>query len=287
MLDWNNIQKVIMDDVFKDDYKTAIRKLDLMTEKEPDNVEILKAKAEVLFFDNQYEEALLLCDEYLRYNPTDVQVLQNKADTLIQLSRYPEAVEVCQQALSVAPNNKDIRHTLDTAQVLGGVSNRTCAKKTSMWWILIAILILGLVIYFHPTRETMQCNSQFQCQVEHEFINLFTLNKSFNVDKNTDIDYKVTYIAGHRGSRGRYKTKIYFNGKSPFIMCINTNTSESVAISMGIREIQDFNQYKSGIVSRYYVRSDANPFGTYLFLGVYLIILFIYIKTIMEDNTNG
>ena len=74
--------------------------------------------------------------------------------------------------------------------------------------ILIAIIIIILFCYFHPTKETISCDSNLTCKVNRQYIYLIDTNFKINLSYNSNIFIKPGKIWNiqHRPSRGRLIT---------------------------------------------------------------------------------
>jgi tetratricopeptide (TPR) repeat protein len=63
----------------------------------------------------KYENALAAYNQALTFNDKDADIWNNKSFVLIHLGRYDEAIEVGKVAVQLAPNDAEIRDTLQTA----------------------------------------------------------------------------------------------------------------------------------------------------------------------------
>jgi tetratricopeptide (TPR) repeat protein len=69
---------------------------------------------------NEYEKALAAYDKALTFNDKNADIWNNKSCVLIELGRYNEAIEAAKTAVQLAPNDTEIRDTLQEALTAKG-----------------------------------------------------------------------------------------------------------------------------------------------------------------------
>ena len=71
---------------------------------------------------DEHEKALIWFKKTLSIDPNNVQALKLKGDLLLELERYNEAIKTLNAALKVDPNNKEV------LELLQKKNNESCNK---------------------------------------------------------------------------------------------------------------------------------------------------------------
>ena len=261
------LDDLLFDDYENENYEVVLSKLNSILEAEPDNKYALKFKIEVLSCSGKDNEALELCNQCLKYSQ-DIEFLIAKADILLYLKKYKECIELCNQILLVNPENEDVRTTLKLAKqpdldILNLLKMRAVQ-------IIVVLLSFFWIVYFHPTRETMVCNEQFNCRIEHEFFNKFVFTRYLKLNLYSNIELnKSMDLSKHDHARIKY------DGKDPFIFYVLSSTLilDSELNEFYQNENKKLLAYKMNPKHGYKIQSCANSFVFYLWLIIYIVIL--------------
>ena len=263
----NELNDLLFDDYEKENYEVVLSKLNSILQEEPDNKYALKFKIDVLSCSGKYNDAMELCNHCLKYSQ-DIEFLTAKAEILLGLNKYNECIKLCNQLLLADPKNKHIRRILKLAdQTDLGIFNLLKIRAVQ---IIVVLLSFFWIVYFHPTRETMVCNEQFNCEIEHEFFNKFVFTRYLKLNLYSNIELnKSMDLSKHDHARIKY------DGKDPFIFYVLSST---LILDSELNEFyqNEFNKllaYKKNPKNGYKIHSCANSFVFYLWLIIYIVIL--------------
>ena len=264
------LDDLLFDDYENENYEVVLSKLNSILEAEPDNKYALKFKIEVLSCSGKDNDALELCNQCLKYSQ-DIEFLIAKADILLYLKKYNECIELCNQILLVNPENEDVRNTLDIALYEVEKQNHSQSDFVVLFIkIIVVLLSFFWIVYFHPTRETMVCNEQFNCRIEHEFFNKFVFTRYLKLNLYSNIELnKSMDLSKHDHARIKY------DGKDPFIFYVLSSTLilDSELNEFYQNENKKLLAYKMNPKHGYKIQSCANSFVFYLWLIIYIVIL--------------
>lgn len=177
---------------------------------------------------------------------------------------------------------EDVEINSDLVESLG----KSFGLNKVLAWVAIIILFI-LMSYFHPSSETLVCDSNYSCTVEHTYFN--------HIKFSNHISFKPDYItcknATRREGRRRYGlytsrrryglyTRIILNDNlgnktKPFIYYYKEGSSICES------EKQYFNSYIAKPENKFVLESSCDPARNYLFWG---ILLFAYLFTLLYQK---
>ncbi len=281
------LDDLLFDDYENVNYEVVLSKLNSILQEEPDNKYALKLKIEVLSCSGKDNDALELCNQCLKYSQ-DIEFLIAKADILLYLKKYKECIELCNQILLVNPENEDVRNTLDIALYEVEKQNHSQSDFVVLFIkIIVVLLSFFWIVYFHPTRETMVCNEQFNCRIEHEFFNKFVFTRYLKLNLYSNIELKKTSNFYHEKDTVRIK----YDGKDPFIVYVLRSPfgiDNSEFNEFYQNEYNKFLAYKKNPKNGYIIQSYADLYLLFESLFVFFLLfiapycVFIRFKDILE-----
>ncbi len=268
------IFELVNDDLEKENFSSALEKIDDFLKTNPNDLNALKIKAEVLLRNEQHDLSISLCNELIKKYPNDVEILNIKAMAYFYNSKYIECLEILDEILKIDPKNVDARGLKKITKLLNEPDKTTKGidfiSKNKFAIIVFVILFL---IYIHPTNETMVCDSNYSCTVEKEFINTFKDKKEIKLSKNSTFTYKTYYIPSkHSGSYNMY---VYFDNKNPFIMYFDSSKDRNRLEERFLRKQADFYKYQTNPKNGFEIESYADNFVCYIWLGIFLVVAFL------------
>lgn len=140
---------------------------------------------------------------------------------------------------------------------------------------VILLLILLLIFYFHPTKEVMTCDKNYQCSVEHEFINFIKFKNTFKLNHSSMI-YMKRVIHGYRH---RYRTiNVEFDNIKPFIVDFYDNDFNDYEVR------NDFYKYRDNPERTYFLEGFANSVELYLWVLVFIFLCISFKDLIFSKN---
>jgi predicted Zn-dependent protease len=83
-------------------------------DRNPDDVEILRALARSRIFARQPEEALAYLNRWIELRPDDAGALNHRITVRLEMNRLPEVVEDARRVLQLEPDRADLRQSLVT-----------------------------------------------------------------------------------------------------------------------------------------------------------------------------
>jgi len=101
-----NPKKLVQNLVESSKFSEALKIYDYLLSVEPNNIEILKGKANCLLnIDNKKKDYIKICNKILDLHPDDLEILFNKGHILGDLEMHKEAIECYNRYLKFDNNN--------------------------------------------------------------------------------------------------------------------------------------------------------------------------------------
>ena len=147
------------------------------------------------------------------------------------------------------------------------------------WLYLLLFLCLFIIFaYFHPTKETMICNENYECKITHEYFGLIKCNHKQNINNKTTLYYKDIPLAFKNTTW--HHLYLTYDNNAPFIYYWNHQSSHKDIDYAFMIEQKRFNEYLINSQIKYKVYSEANTsFWMYILmlfvLSPYLIKLYL------------
>ena len=141
---------------------------------------------------------------------------------------------------------------------------------------IIIVLLVFFIIYFHPSSESMTCDNNLQCKIEHKFLGFLTFNTKIKLSEQSRMTGKVVWKSSGKnykedfGTFERYSVYAVYpvisdssgRQRSPFIYYYTSSNSEDYMDSLNF-DIYNFSSYVSNPSVGYYMESAA---GNLLFI---------------------
>ena len=268
------IFELVNDDLEKENFSSALEKIEDFLKTNPDDLNALKMKAEVLLRNEQHDLSISFCNELIKKYPNDTEILNIKAMAYFYDSKYNECSEIINEILKIDPKNVEARGLEKMTKLLNETDKTTKSFDfISKNKFSIIFFILLFLIYFHPTKETMVCDSSYSCTVKREFIDTFKDKKEIKLSKNSTLTSKTYYIPSKHG--GSYNIYAFFDSKNPFIMYFDTSKSESRIEEHFVRKQLEFYNYLKNPSSGFEISSYAESFVCYIWLGIFLLFFVV------------
>ena len=119
-LDRDEVLDEIEDLLDEQDYEAALSLCDQLIEEDPDDLEALALRGEVLACVGEYEEALQSYDRILEIDSGADGIQPDRAYVLCELGRLPEALAAGEKALAADPQSPSSHYWLAVAHELSG-----------------------------------------------------------------------------------------------------------------------------------------------------------------------
>lgn len=143
---------------------------------------------------------------------------------------------------------------------------------------IIIVLLVFFIIYFHPSSESMTCDNNLQCKIEHKFLGFLTFNTKIKLSEQSRMTGKVVWKSSGKnykedfGTFERYSVYAVYpvisdssgRQRSPFIYYYTSSNSEDYMDSLNF-DIYNFSSYVSNPSVGYYMESAA---GNLLFIYI-------------------
>ena len=147
--------------------------------------------------------------------------------------------------------------------------------------ITVSIVILVTFTYFHPTYETMNCDSNYSCKIEHNYFNLFKQTSSFKLFPNSTISNIEKPGIGRIATSRMY---LIYDNNAPFIYYYKEEGYYKYYNYLFNLEKERFEQYIKNPVNGYIVSSSANKDSLIMFLVLFIfVILPLFIKFYLDN----
>ena len=135
--------------------------------------------------------------------------------------------------------------------------------------LLSCISILLIFTYFHPTKEIMSCNEQYECKITHEYFGFFNFHNNLNLNQNSFLGVKTIPIYV-KGGVYRYISYLEYDNISPFIFYWKVSSEQKKADYSLIIERKRFYEYLLKPQIKYEVSSIADTW-----IGLLKSLIFI------------
>jgi tetratricopeptide (TPR) repeat protein len=112
--------------------RTAIRLLDEVLKKDPDNTDALCAKATVLLSQHHFADALPLAEKAAVINPYSSAVYGIMTDAYVELGKYNEAVKTADKMVSVRPDLRSYSRVSYLREIFGNYPGAIEAMKLAV-----------------------------------------------------------------------------------------------------------------------------------------------------------
>ena len=148
--------------------------------------------------------------------------------------------------------------------------------------ITVSIVILVTFAYFHPINETMSCDSNYLCKIEHNYFNLFKKTSSFKLFPNSTI----SNIEKPRPFSKIASSRMYliYDNNAPFIYYYKEEGYQKYYDYLFNLEKERFEQYIKNPVNGYIVSSSANKDSLIMFLVLFIFVLLpLFIKFYLDN----
>ena len=281
-------------------YAEALNLLEESLDMHPNNNELKEIKERIynsinskiilLNIDRKYNESLKLCNDILNIRQNDSIILF-----------YKEKIETEQQDyVSTSQTITSSDRILNLLEYLLGIliSLQTfiCKIITPLLlfvkkyliqvFVILMICFFVMIVYFHPTKETMYCNSNYFCTVEHEFLSSIKIKNTLTLHPNSIMSedvFNASTIGGGRYNkisvRNNYKSNIYFDNYNPFIMYYNNHVSmvyNKFNKNKNFYIVESkFKNYLQNPSDNFEISSDATPIYSYFIIIMSIIIIAI------------
>lgn len=111
------------------------------------------------------------------------------------------------------------RFDLDPEEENSSVKDNKPSKLIIAGAIIYIIIAIG-IIYFHPTKEVMHCNSNLICKIERTYFGILKINKKITLSPNSDLSCKIAAYSKGRNDT-YYGLYLKFDGKYPFVFYVD------------------------------------------------------------------
>ena len=152
--------------------------------------------------------------------------------------------------------------------------------------IAIYFVIIGLFIYFHPSKETMICDTNYSCQVKQEYFKIYKIEKELNLSPEATLKcdiINIPFCFKSADIRDNYYIKINIIDKNkehrPFVFYVDIQKSDNLANDYAKALNLDFVKYIQGLQKRLYIESKAVPVYSYLLIFLIALFILVYRKT--------
>ena len=160
--------------------------------------------------------------------------------------------------------------------------HRPFYKNSLTYKIGLVLLVLAVIIYFHPTKEVMYCNPNHICKIERTYFGTFKTNKKLTLNSASNMSCHIgAYARGkHHTDYGLY---LRFDGIAPFVFYVADSTYSTYKYqkeelnSACNQYYQSFRKYISNYGKyQYRVESKADT-GKLIFSIIMILIMLLAI----------
>lgn len=280
-------------------YAEALNLLDEVLNLYPNNNELKEIKERIynsinskiilLNTDNKHNESLNLCLDILNKRQDDSIILFYKEKILTEQQANVsslQAVTLSDRILNLLEQLLDFLIWLQIFICKIIIPLLLFVEKyLTQIVVILMICFFIMVVYFHPTKETMYCNSNYSCTIEHEFLNTIKIKNSITLNANSTISEEVFNASGGLYKirvRDKYKSKIYIDNYNPFIMYYNISVPRVYSEFNKNKNFyiveSEFKNYLQNPNNNFEISSDANSIYSYcITIMSIIVIVIIYI----------
>ena len=153
-------------------------------------------------------------------------------------------------------------------------------KETYILMFIIFICYL-LLIYFHPSKEIMQCNAKYECVITRQYFSSVNFTKQLKLTNNSTIASEKIYspYKGRNAIINKSKVSTYsYDGIKPFVFySVKKDGYDSIEKIKQVQqnEYSKFYDYLKNSQQGYTINSLATKQNTILCLIPLFFIVFI------------
>ena len=134
-----------------------------------------------------------------------------------QIDKYKEDKKKFEETVRVQKEDK-----INNTKLNNGILKPKKDNKNKIIFIIKLLILLSAffaIVYFHPTKEVLNCNSRQVCKVEQTYFGLFKINKKIKLYPNSNLYCKIgAYSASkHNTYYGLY---IRIDDIAPFVFYV-------------------------------------------------------------------
>ena len=280
----------------------------------------VKITVEVLMDKNILDEKIKVLDkEFLKDAPNVNLILKETKKLLVEfpnniklmelrLSAYDykgdrkNALKLCHEILKLDRNNTKAKGVLlygdnfnmakfDRNEAIESFIFKLFTNKKFL--LALCFIFIGWYIYLHPSKETMNCDSNLKCTINHTYIGFINIKSELFLNKRSYIYPKDYVRTCHRYTHGICTHVVHIhisdkNGqlKSPFVYYYlgydDDITDKSTEMMQ--REITSFYEYIKKPEKEFYLEAaSGNALFIFTILGTIFVFLMYYLFNFIEN----
>ena len=289
-----------------DSYDNLLKEIDDLINVYSDNEKLYELKSKALYFSQKYDICLEFCEKALIIFPNNIKIMLDKAECLFQENKYQASYEIVNRILIIDKNNKEAK---DLKKLLKSFLSNSFGERvfnnnfcncffeilnSKDFYKLIGIVIILLFVYYSPSSESMFCNSDYKCTYKRTYFNLYNVEKTYNISKNSFMSAKIKdyYINNKFNTTGYHSYPIIIDNSaeiSPFIYYYSSGDTQKNAMQKLNNEINIFDNYVKNPDNNYLIEMDINPFifySKYIFFIIFLFLSFLHYKKTFGDKNS-
>ena len=156
-------------------------------------------------------------------------------------------------------------------------------KKSILYSFCLCLLCV--FTYFHPTKEYMVCNDQYECKITHKYFGFIQFHDKLNLNSKSFLWQKVIPVGGYNSIW--YHSYLEYDNISPFVYYWNCQSYQKDINYVFNIEQKRFNEYLLNPQTKYEVGSEANIWHNLIYIIIFIpLMLRLFLDEYFERKKN-